>query len=194
MKDTEIEIKVKVEDARLLVEYLDERATFRGEHRQVDEYFTPAHRDFLAARPAIEWLRLRDADGKSSINYKHWYADTEGKMNHCDEYETQVGSVELVRKIFTALNFRSLVIVDKVRRSWQYRNYEVSIDSVKGLGDFIEVEYKAQAEEPATADPKAITDEMVRWLKNFKCGRVQRNYQGYPFLLLFPNEAKWEEV
>lgn len=191
MKNTEIEIKVRVENTALLVEYLDERAKFKGQQQQVDEYFTPAHRDFTSARPTIEWLRLRDADGKASINYKHWHVGDDGRMNHCDEYETGVENVGLVRKIFEALNFRSLIVVDKVRRSWQYRDYGISIDLVKGLGEFIEVEYKGELQ---GADPKKITDAMVAWLKGFKCGKIHRNWQGYPFLLLFASEAKWEEV
>ena len=59
----EIEIKVRVEDEHTLVNFLEKQGTFHGEHHQVDEYYMPAHKDYLAVRPANEWLRLRTSDG-----------------------------------------------------------------------------------------------------------------------------------
>jgi len=32
---------------------------------------------------------------------------------------------------------------------------------------------------------------MIKFLKDINVGKIQRNYQGYPFLLLFPEEAKY---
>ena len=65
----EIEIQVNVENPKPLIESLKTNGNFQAEKHQLDEYFSPAHKDFLATRPVAEWLRLRDADGKYSINY-----------------------------------------------------------------------------------------------------------------------------
>ena len=62
-KDIEIEIQVNVEKIEPFLEFLTKSGQFVGEKHQVDEYFTPTHRDFLAVRPAVEWLRLRNSDG-----------------------------------------------------------------------------------------------------------------------------------
>jgi len=189
MKDIEIEIQVKIEKSAPLVAFLKERATFKSEKRQVDEYFSPAHRDFLAARPVKEWLRLRDASGDFSITYKNWHYDDAGKSHYADECESKIESLETCRKIFEALNFKSLIVVEKVRKTWDYETYEIALDSVTGLGDFVEVEYKGGEE---NVDPKQITDGMVAFLKERSVGKIERNYVGYPFLLLFGKEAKWE--
>jgi len=66
----------------------------------------------------------------------------------------------------------------------------VAVDSVKGLGDFVEIEYKGENE---NADPKKVTEGMVDFLKKVGCGKIMRNYVGYPFQLLFPEEVKWED-
>jgi len=85
MKNTEIEIQVKIENSKALLDFLGKNAKFRNEKRQIDEYFTPAHRDFLKVRPVNEWIRLRNANDKYSLNYKDWHCGKDGKSNHCDE-------------------------------------------------------------------------------------------------------------
>ncbi|MAF79750.1 class IV adenylate cyclase [bacterium] len=186
MSDTEIEIKVGVEHTDKLLEFLEKEGKFLGERQQKDEYFTPAHRDFLKVRPVKEWLRLRDADGQCSFTYKNYYYDERGKSSHCDEYEAELTSMDQSKKMFNALDFKSICLVDKVRRSWMYKDYEVSLDSVKDLGDFVEIEYKGKDE---NVEPKKVTADMVKFLKDLGCGKIQRDYVGYPFLLMFPDEA-----
>ena len=190
MKDIEIENQVKIEDSKSLLEFLKKNAEFQKEQHQIDEYFSPPHRDFIEVRPVKEWLRLRDSGDKHSINYKNWHYDDDGKSQYCDEYETEVEDLNKLRKIIDVLNFKSIVIVDKVRKTWIYKDYEIAIDSVRGLGDFVEVEYVGNDE---NLDPKKVTEEMVNFLKDIGCGRIERNYVGYPFQLLFPEEVKFEK-
>jgi len=188
MKTTEIEIQVNIKHTKPLLEFLEKNAEFKYEKHQIDEYFTPIHRDFLAVRPAVEWLRLRNADNKYSITYKNWHHDKDGKSHHCDEYESELENIEMLEKIFKALNYKSLTVVDKLRKIWNYKNFEISIDTVKNLGDFVEIEYIGGD----NVDPKKITDSMIKFLKDTGCGKIKRNYNGYPFLLLFPDQAKYE--
>jgi adenylate cyclase class 2 len=185
----EIEIQVNIENPKPLIEFLEKNGNFQSEKHQVDEYFSPAHRDFLGVRPVKEWLRLRDANGKYSINYKNWHFDESGKSHYCDEFETKIEGIDQVRKILSALSFKSVVIVDKLRKIWTYKDYEVTIDSVRSLGDFVEIEYIGKDEK---IDPTKITEEMVGFLKKVGCGKITRNYVGYPFLMLFPEEVKYE--
>ncbi len=189
MKDIEIEIQVKVENDKPLLDFLRKNGQFQSEKHQVDEYFSPAHKDFLSVRPVKEWLRLRDADGKYSINYKNWHYDDKGKSHYCDEYEAEIEDLGTLKKILGSLNFKSLVIVDKVRGIWVYKDYEIGIDSVKSLGNFVEIEYIGKDEK---VEPEKITAEMTNFLKEVGCGKVERNYVGYPFQLLFGDEVKFE--
>jgi len=186
----EIEIQVKIENINNLLDFLKENGVFMFENRQLDEYFVPIHRDFTKVRPLKEWLRLRDSNGKYSINYKNWYFDENCKSYKCDEYESRVENIDSLRKIFQVLNFRSIAIVDKLRKVWNYKDYEIAVDSVKDLGDFVEIEFKGDSEQ---RDPKEITKEMINFLKGIGCGKIQRNYVGYPFQLLFPEDVELEE-
>jgi len=190
MQNIEIEIQVNIENSKPLMDFLEKNAEFISEEHQIDEYFSPTHRDFIEARPVKEWLRLRDSGGKYSMNYKNWYFNKKGGSNYCDEYETRLENLNQVRKILGILNFRFLVRVDKLRKIWKYKDYEIAVDSVKNLGDFVEIEYIGKNE---NIRPEIITQEMIDLLKEINCGKIKRNYVGYPFQLLFPKETKYEE-
>lgn len=187
----EIEIQVQIEHSEEFMKFLESKAKFVGEFHQIDTYYTPSHRNFTEMRPVEEWLRLRDSSGKFSINYKKWHFDTDGKGLFCDEYETPVESIEQVAKIFEALQMIQVTKVDKIRKIWMYEDYEVAIDSVEDLGDFVEIEYKGDSGEEKA---QQIKKEMISFLKSYNVGYITRNYVGYPFQLLFPGEVNFEKL
>ncbi|NTW45718.1 MAG: class IV adenylate cyclase [Candidatus Moranbacteria bacterium] len=178
----EIEIKVRVENAAPLTELLEREGEFWYESRQMDEYFVPVFRDFLAERPIREWLRIRTEDGKASINYKDWQYGPDGTSDHCEEHESGISDADALRNILTALDIRPVVTVDKVRRAYAYRDYEVALDTVEGLGAFVEIEYKGADAE--SVDTKSVADGMLAFLDEIGVGTVSRDISGYPFLLL----------
>jgi adenylate cyclase class 2 len=190
MKDVEIEIQVRISDTELLLKFLSANAEFKGEKFQKDQYFSPANRNFLDAKPIKEWLRLRESN-TNSLNYKNWHYDTNGKSNYCDEFETVIDNIDQVRKIFNAIDIKPIVTVEKNRKIWNFKDYEISVDSVVNLGDFVEIEYKGQVD---NVNPKNITDEMIKFLKDIGIKKIERNYVGYPFLLLFPDGDNFEIV
>jgi adenylate cyclase class 2 len=187
MSDREVEIKVRVENSSNLLDFLVQNAQFQKESHQIDIYYTAPHRDFLSVRPVKEWLRLRDSNGRYSINYKNWQYEADGKSNYCDEYETPVESLEQLQKILNALNFKPITTVDKLRKTWLYKDYEIAVDSVKDLGNFVEIEYKGEGTIQA---PAQITAEMIDFLKGLNVGKIERDYVGYPFMLLFGSEVE----
>ena len=190
MKDVEIEIQVKIENDKNLKSFLKKNADFQNEIHQIDEYFSPNDENYIKSRPVKKWLRIRDSNGIYFVTYKNFYFDKNGKSTYCDEYETKIGNIEQFRKIFEVLNYQSLVIVDKKRKAWRYKDYEILMDSVKNLGDFVEIEYVGNNQK---VKPKEITNKMTNFLKEIGCGTIKRNYVGYPFQLLFPEEVKLEE-
>jgi adenylate cyclase class 2 len=187
----EIEIQVQIEKSKGLKLFLRTKAKLVGEEHQTDKYFSPKDHDFLKVRPVVEWLRLRNSSGKHSINYKNWHYDKDGRSHYCDEYETLVESPKQIENIFASLDIKPITIVDKVRKIYLYKDFEVSIDAIKGLGDFVEIEFKGKL---GKRKPAEITKEMIKFLKYLNCGKIQRNYVGYPFQLLFPKEVSTEEV
>jgi predicted adenylyl cyclase CyaB len=189
MTDIEIEIQARIEKSETLRAFLDQNATFISENRQVDEYFTPAHRNFTDVKPIEEWFRIRDENGTHTINYKKWHYEN-GIGQYADEFETIVGDKETAKKIFLALDVQPLIVVDKTRRKYMYNDYEVAFDEVKGLGNFVEIEYKGKD----GVDHKVVTKDMIDFLKSQGCGTIELNNGGYPMLLLFPQDAEYIKV
>lgn len=189
--DKEIEIQVRVEYIKPLIKFLNEKASFISQVHQIDKYYIPNHRNFLKTKPIEEWLRLRDSSGKLSINYKKVHYDKIGKTLYRDEYESSIGEIPALEKIFKAIDIKEIVVVDKTRKIYSYNDYEISLDNIKGLGDFIEVEYKGNDKD---ALPDNINRDMVNFLKEMGCGKITINYMGYPYQILFPKETRVEEV
>lgn len=189
-RSIEIEIQVQIEKSTDLLNFLGKKAKFIGEKQQMDYYYSPANRNFIVVRPVKEWLRLRDSSGKKSINYKCWHYDKDGRSNFCDEFETVIEDIEQAKNIFKALDMKLIVMVDKTRRIYSYMDYEIAFDSIKDLGNFVEIEFKGTIKKK----PSDITKGMVEFLKKYNCGKITRNYVGYPFQSLFPTEVKYEEL
>lgn len=190
MKNIEVEIQVNVENIKPLQEFLKKKAKFVSEKRETDQYYTPMHRNFISKLPISEWLRLRDTEGKYSINYKHWQRDDEGKTNHCHEYETKIDNIEQMKKILEVMDFKPVVEVDKIRRKYHFQDYEITIDNVVGLDEAVEMEFKGESEKT----PAKITEEMIKFLRDLGVGKMKRSYQGYAFLCLYPDLAEYETI
>lgn len=190
MSNTEIEIQVQIEKIAPLLKFLKEKGKFSGENRQIDIYYSPTHCNFIAKKPVDEWLRLREENRVYTITYKNWYHDENGKSHHCDEYETVIEDVKQMKSIFKVLDIKQITEVDKKRAKYRFGKYEISIDRVKHLGDFVEIEYKGTEIDKT---PKQITAEMIAFLKEKKVGKIYRNYVGYPFQILFPGDIELEE-
>ena len=189
MKDIEIEIQARIQRSETLKKFLADQANFISENQQVDEYFTPAHRDFTSVKPIEEWFRIREEKGSFTLNYKKWHYEN-GIGQYADEFETVVGDKETARKILLALDLRPLIVVDKTRKKFMYKDYEIAFDKVAGLGNFVEIEYKGKDK----VDPKIVTAQMVDFLKEQDCGDIELNNGGYPMLLLFPEDAHYIKV
>jgi len=179
LKHVEVELKFPVLNSQELVKKLNSLAQHDKSDFQKDTYYIPKHRNFLETTPVSEWLRLREAKGKFSINYKNWHKDKDPKSVSCDEFETKIEDLDALRKIFASLNFEEVITVEKARNTWMYKDVEIAIDSIKELGDFIELEAKGNFNnvEEAKAHLYAVLKEL-----NAQLG--PQDFKGYPYSLL----------
>jgi len=178
----EIEIKVPV-DKSLFLEVkskLGKIARFEKDVKQKDDYFTPVHRSFTAPEFPYEWLSIRKRDGKCIVNYKHFYPENVEVTAYCDEFETEIGNAGGVEKMFSALNFKKLVSVEKEREVFVFKDmFEIALDNVKGLGYFIEIE--------AVKDLGSVENarkEIAEFAKTLGVEGSKADKRGYPFLLM----------
>ncbi len=180
LKHIEVELKFPLLNHKELIEKLNSIAKLEKQGDfQKDTYYNPAHRNFLGNKPVSEWLRLRESKKGFTLNYKKWHNEDGNKTVFCDEFETKIENIEAFKKLFESLNFKELIVVEKNRTVWDYKNTEIAIDEVKELGNFIEIE--------ANADFNSIEEakqHLYFILKEIRAEVGEQDFEGYPFLLL----------
>ncbi|MGD1060513.1 MAG: class IV adenylate cyclase [Methanomassiliicoccales archaeon] len=152
----EIEVKARVEDtARLEAELLRRGARDFGVTLQKDVYYAHPTRDFAKTDEA---LRIRVSNDLQMITYKGPKLDATTKTR--EEIEVSVASAEAVAEILQRLGFRPVTTVRKKRRTFGLKGIEVCLDSVEGLGDFVEFEL----DDEDLTEGKARIAELMREL------------------------------
>lgn len=180
----EIEIKVMVEKAEFdrVKNKLPAFGSFRIAVNQIDEYYNPPHKDFFAVKPQpVEWLRIRTNDEKNIFEYTRNFDDEKKGQFYANEYETEVLNVQELQDILALLGFKKVIEIDKKREYWDCGDFEVSLDEVKDLGFFIEVEANRLFEDAIKTRKECINFLEKIGVGNFEEKRVKI---GYPMLLL----------
>ncbi len=181
-EDKEIEIKILLDENifNKIKEKLKSIAKFVKSEKQVDEYFTPPHRNFVEPKFPFEWLSIRRREDKVILNYKHYYPEDAKITTYCDEFETEIKNPEQLEKIFSTLNFKKLITVEKEREIYIYNDkFEIALDKVKHLGLFIEIE--------AIKDLGGVEktrEKLFEFAKNLGIDVSKTERRGYPYLLL----------
>lgn len=143
----EVELKFALADGgdlRRRLQLLD--AKDAGTFEQQDRYFNHPVRDF---RQTDEALRLREYGGERCITYKGPKIDQETKTRREIEigFGDEVRSLEQFAEMLTLLGFRESGTVRKRRERftliYQGLAVEATIDSVQGLGEYVELEASA---------------------------------------------------
>jgi adenylate cyclase class 2 len=124
----ELEIKIRVPSLEDFEEKLD-FAEFVGEEHQRDTYFK---------MPERELLRVRVVDGgKALLGHK---AIRDEANTEFDEVECGVGEGEVMMEILKRLGYREWITIEKVRRTYRYRDMTFELNRVRHLGDFVDME------------------------------------------------------
>ena len=140
----EVEIKFAVVDMPLLLEKLERFGLCFGEAvEEHDTFYQHPVKDYAATD---ECLRIRKRAGEYSITYKGPKVDRETKTRREIEIDL-TDNAKTARqwdKLLQALDFRVAAELKKMRRSaglvYLEQKYELSLDHIDGLGDFIELE------------------------------------------------------
>ncbi len=182
----EVEIKVVLKNPEEVEKKLFEIATFIKSREQKDVYFTPKHEDFFDLKPPVEYLRVRIEDGKAGLHYKYLYLDENKDMLKNDEYEVEINDADMMLEILKKLDMTEKVSVTKHRKSFEYKDFEISIDFIEELGYFIEVEAKKVLGSIEEIRDRCylILDELgVVWEK------IPAEARGYPLMVLNKNKS-----
>ena len=151
----EVELKASLEG--FSPEILVERIRSIGFHhqrtlREIDLYFNAYDRDFHQTDEALRLRRCQSLPKGTEevlITYK---GPKQGSMAKSrKEYETSVGELEIMERLLEALGYHSLAPVEKIREEYTLENTTLCLDTVYGLGYFLELEQLVEMEQERDA-------------------------------------------
>ena len=121
-----------------------------GTVAQADTYYGHPVRDFAETDEALR-IRRETRDGESDsaarVTYKGPLVEAESKTR--EEFETGVDEGGTMAAILDELGFEAVETVEKTRERFRVDEYTVTLDTVEGLGEFVEVETESETVEPA---------------------------------------------
>ena len=139
----EVEVKVKLDDPKVIERALIAfGATPLGIESQADTYYNAPDRDFGETDEA---LRIRGQDKEFFLTYKGPKMDKISKSRK--ELEVSISDSDNMGEILTSLGFTPVRNIVKKRKKYRLGDFEISLDDVRELGNFMEVEYLAKGSE-----------------------------------------------
>jgi len=132
----EVEVKAKINSFEEMESRLAGIGAVKSKKEfQEDIYFASPIADFAKTDEA---LRIRTTDSNTFITYKGPKLNSEAKTRK--EVEMTVESADKAKDILEEIGFRQARCVRKNRQYYTYENFEISLDDVKGLDPYMEIE------------------------------------------------------
>lgn len=141
-------LNITVED---FVKILSNRGgKFISSESQKDVYFNVSGRDSMSTK---ECLRIRSEDTRTELTYKAPSNSTESSQNHFSKKEINVElkSDKEMYELLIAIGCEVLAVVEKSRQTYVLDKLTIAIDTVAGLGNFVEVEALVASEQKEEA-------------------------------------------
>ena len=180
-KKIEIEAKFPLYNKSFAIDKLNDIGNhIETNNIQKDIYYTPAHENFLESKPISEWLRIRNTKDEKTINYKDWSNNDKNNKITCKEIEIGIDDYDGMIDMFNALDFKQIIVVEKIRNSWEYNGIIISIDTISNLGDYIELEFKTNLFDNEDDSLNYIKDTIKEL--NIEVG--EQIFAGYPQLIM----------
>lgn len=190
----EVELKVRA-DHQQVREHLEELdATPAGTVHQEDTYFDAPGRNFAETDEALRIRReRRDSTESVSLTYKGPLVERRSKTR--EEAETRVDDGTALASILEGLGYEPAATVEKERTRFGVDGCTVTLDSVAGLGEFVEVETETEQEvgadsSEAEAELAAVRGEVTAVMDRLGLDPDEQIQTSYLGLLLGADESK----
>lgn len=166
----EIEVKAKVKSEKKLEEKLRKiGAKFDKEVEEEDIYFSHPSRDFGKTDEALRLRKMTKPKKEFFLTYKGKKIDKITKTR--EEITIDIGSqssYKNIREVLLKLGFKEVMEIKKRRKLYKHKNFLISIDFVKTLGTFAEIEKKSK---------KYDAKEMLGFMKELGLGKsITKSY------------------
>lgn len=191
----EVELKVPADLDRVRARLGDLGAESLGMVTQIDTYYDAPHRDFAETDEALRIRREEyggeedgneedgseedrgdesGGDGTTQITYKGPLVEAESKTR--EEIEMRVPDSDRMDAILQSAGFDPAATVRKDRERYALDGYTITLDSVEGVGEFVEVE--TEAPEAAVERAREGAVDVLRKLGLDPNDQIRTSYLG----------------
>jgi len=168
----EIEVKAKVSNLNIIKRKLRKMGVHFGKpDKQIDHYFKQKGKEKEPQGPGSALLRVRESGKRLDLTVKK-LTDRKGVW---EEYEVTTSDKNIF-KILHAIGFVEVFTITKTRTEGTYKQYQICLDKIKELGNYIEVERFGRG-------GKNIQEEIITFLYDLGIKHHQLERQGYAQIL-----------
>ena len=186
MKEIEVLVEVYDDFDKIKKKFKDFK--YIGLKRIIDEYYYDPKRQSLKPdknNQLNHCLRLRSSNNVYSITYKDDVFEN-GKWLYSDEYETEIKSIQILKKIFKKLGLKRFIKIDNSKETYKYKDYEIVLENVKNLGLFMEVEYCTDED----VDVKMVKSNIQKFIDELDLKVSEELNMGKPEMYMKKNNIK----
>lgn len=154
----EVEVKAIVKDFEEVRKNLTKigAVKIKTEH-QSDVYYNAPHKDFGETDEALR-IRQIPENGKKRVILTYKGAKLDNVSKTRKEIEVDVSDAEKTSLILENLNFRKAASVKKNRDIYHIKEFIITLDTVKDVGTYVEIETEASEDEDTSESIKKIFD------------------------------------
>lgn len=120
-------------------------------------------------------IRIRYQNNKATLTLKKQLSSEMDNL----EYESVVENPKNIHEILLALGWKPEVEVKKTRKKAKLGEYELCLDRVEGLGDYLEIEKLTDDD----VDPTKVVAELYGILEPFGLSKEDEESKGYDTLM-----------
>ncbi|MDE1919233.1 MAG: class IV adenylate cyclase [Patescibacteria group bacterium] len=181
----EIELKFRIKDPKVIEKKLSGMGClFSKPLHQRDTVYTKegSTEEWRSSKEGDITVRIRRQDTGAEFNLKQQRSGESDNL----EYETKVDDPETLHHILTVLGYSPEVTVNKMRRKCKLGEYDICLDSVEELGDFLEIEKLAED----NVNPEAVRDELFKAIEPLGLYRTDEEPRGYDTQIFLLHHGK----
>lgn len=127
-----------------------------------------------------ECFRVRKQNNKTFLTYKIDKFDENNIWLYSDEFETEVKNEEQILNIINALGLKKLLVIKNKKTSYLTDKYEIVIEEVDKLGNFLEVELCTNED----VDVKKIKQEIQAFIDSLGLNVSKELHIGKPEMMI----------
>jgi adenylate cyclase class 2 len=139
-----------------------------------DRVFTNSDKDFAEFQNDTNFIRIRTRNGKHTLTLKRPLSNE----LDCIEHQSEILEPEEVEKMLELMGYRKEVDFTKERRKTKYNKYNICLDTVPELGEYMEVETLLDE-----GDSEKHQLEMFEFVKTLGITDKDRTEHGYDTLV-----------